>query len=78
MSLSTYHAEVDVIEIVDDDDAPNGLNPLDEDSDSVSVTEPDLSDMQVPGCQLPPQIILLNLAPNVDLLNNNHGSEEVE
>ena len=68
--FNMYHAEVDVIEIFDDDDDPNILNPpVDENdvADSSSGIEPDLSDMIVPGCQRPPKIILLNVTPDVDI-----------
>jgi hypothetical protein len=56
-TFNTYHAEVDVIEIIDD--------PVD--ADSVSVTEPDLSKMRVAGISIPPKIIWSNLPPDVDV-----------
>jgi hypothetical protein len=45
-TFNTYHAQVDVIKIIDD--------PVD--ADSVSVTEPDLSKMRVAGILIPPKI----------------------
>ena len=53
-AFDTFHSEVEVIEI-DDDDAVN---------DSVSGTEPDLSDVQVTGATLFPRIIHMNLPPD--------------
>ena len=71
--FNTYHAEVDVIEIFDDDNDPNILNPpVDEndDADSSSGIEPDLNDMIVPGCQRPSEIILLNSTPKQTMHNS--------
>ncbi len=56
-TFNTYHAEVDVIEFID--------NRVD--ANSVSVTEPDLSEMLVTGISIPPRIIWSNLPPDIDV-----------
>jgi hypothetical protein len=59
---------VDVIEIVDDEDAPV--------NDSVSGTEPDLSNVQVAGLTLLPRIIHMTSTPDVDENNADVLDEE--
>jgi hypothetical protein len=67
-AFDTFQAEVDVIEIVDDEDAPV--------NDSVSGTEPDLSNVQVAGLTLLPRIIHMTSTPDVDENNADVLDEE--
>ena len=67
-AFDTFHTEVDVIKIVDDDD--DAVN------DSRSGTEPNLSNMQVVGATLFPRIIHMNLPPDIDEIGDDVVNEQ--